>query len=186
VASYLLVESIEPFFRPFKEGLNMVLEPGILKVRRVSSQHCRSHLMFTRRPCSSVDHLRTQLFHPREVEFLIRGSPSFRFDQLEKLVEYRNGYSPDHPVIKNFWQAFHSLSTDLKRKFLLFLTGSDRVPLAGLSSLKFIIQRTGDPNALPAAHTCYNILDLPEYSDLETLQSKLVYAITNTEGFGLV
>ena len=129
---------------------------------------------------------RPQLFHPRELEFLLRGSPNYHFDQLEKVVEYRNGYSATHPVIINFWRVFNSFSTDLKRKFLLFLTGSDRVPLAGLSSLRFTIQRTGDPNALPASHTCFNILDLPDYPDLETLQSKLVYAITNTEGFGLV
>ena len=52
--------------------------------------------------------------------------------------------------------------------------------------MKVIIQRTGDPSALPAAHTCYNVLDLPDYPSYDVLLSKLLYAITNTEGFGLV
>ena len=101
-------------------------------------------------------------------------------------MEYRNGYTRDHAVIRNFWQVFNGLTPELKRKFLLFLTGSDRMPLAGLGSLKFCIQRTGDVNALPAAHTCFNILDLPEYPTADMLRDKLVYAINNTEGFGLV
>jgi hypothetical protein len=127
-----------------------------------------------------------QLFHPRELEFLVRGAPTYHFAALEATVEYRNGYSASHPVVQWFWQTLHTFPTDLKRKFLLFLTGSDRVPLAGLAALRLIIQRTGDPGALPAAHTCHNVLDLPEYPTREVLQAKLVYAITNTEGFGLV
>lgn len=40
---------------------------------------------------------------------------------------------------------------------------------------------------LPVAHTCFNLLDLPKnYSSKEKLRSKLLQAINNTEGFGLV
>ena len=46
----------------------------------------------------------------------------------------------------------------------MFTTGTDRIPIRGLSSLTFIISRNGpDSNRLPTAHTCFNHLLLPEY-----------------------
>ncbi|RTG80380.1 uncharacterized protein DC041_0001253 [Schistosoma bovis] len=39
---------------------------------------------------------------------------------------------------------------------------------------------------LPVAHTCANLLDLPQYSCKEILAKKLSLAIQQTEGFGLV
>jgi len=41
------------------------------------------------------------------------------------------------------------------------------------------------PVFLPEAHTCFNQLVLPDYADRETLQQKLVIALSNAEGFGL-
>ena len=39
---------------------------------------------------------------------------------------------------------------------------------------------------LPVAHTCFNLLDLPKYKSKETMKQKLLQAIQQTEGFGLV
>ena len=77
-------------------------------------------------------------------------------------------------------------ANSLEDRFLIFLTGSDRVPASGLANLRFVIQQVQDTTRLPAAHTCFNILDLPCYSSIGELQERLVYAVTNTEGFGLV
>ncbi len=50
-----------------------------------------------------------------------------------------------------------------------------------------IIQPTGGgDNYLPVAHTCFNVLDLPKYTNKDTLRRKLVQAIQQSEGFGLV
>ncbi|VDP74560.1 unnamed protein product [Schistosoma curassoni] len=38
---------------------------------------------------------------------------------------------------------------------------------------------------LPSAHTCFNILLLPEYQSLEKLQQSLLLAITHCKGFGM-
>ena len=35
-----------------------------------------------------------------------------------KHMEYKNGYSADHLVIKRFWEVFLELSTEAKKKFL--------------------------------------------------------------------
>ena len=52
---------------------------------------------------------------------------------------------------------------------------------------QLIIQPTkGGEEYLPVAHTCFNILDLPKYNSKEKLQEKLLHAINQTEGFGLV
>ena len=127
-----------------------------------------------------------QLFHPQELMALVVGNENYDWELLERLCQYKEGYSPDHQTIKHFWQVFHDLSEGDKRKFLLFLTGSDRIPIAGMSSVKMIIQRTNDTNFLPVAHTCFNLLDLPQYGTKEKLKFKLLQAIQCTKGFGLV
>jgi len=45
------------------------------------------------------------------------------------------------------------MSDEDKKKFLRFLTGTDRVPISGLKSLKIVIQKVNDVKFLPVAHT---------------------------------
>ena len=127
-----------------------------------------------------------QLFHPQELMALVVGNENYDWVVMETECTYKEGYSADHQSIQFFWQVFHELSDEDKRKFLLFLTGSDRIPIAGMSSVKIAIQKTADTDFLPVAHTCFNLLDLPEYSTKEKLKFKLLQAIQCTKGFGLV
>ena len=126
------------------------------------------------------------LFHARELEALVVGTQKYDWTEFEEQTEYKNGYDKDSPAIKYFWEIFHELSEEDKKKFLLFLTGTDRIPLLGMTAKKMTIQKTGDPNYLPVAHTCFNLLDLPEYATKEKLKYKLLQAIHGTQGFGLV
>jgi len=127
-----------------------------------------------------------QLFHPQELMALVVGNENYDWNLLEELCQYKEGYDKDHEVIKNFWEVFRELSDENKKKFLLFLTGSDRIPIAGMSSVKITIQMTKDTSFLPVAHTCFNLLDLPDYGTKEKLKYKLLQAIECTKGFGLV
>jgi len=128
-----------------------------------------------------------RLFRAEELELLICGSALLDFEALEKGTQYDNGFSKDHPVIKNFWEVVHSLEMEQKKKLLFFATGSDRSPIGGLGQLNFVITKHGpDSDRLPSAHTCFNILLLPEYSSKEKLQERLLAAITNSEGFGML
>lgn len=81
----------------------------------------------------------------------------------------------------------HSLTEEQKKRLLFFATGSDRVPIKGLHTLPFVLSRngTGD-DRLPSAHTCFNHLLVPEYSSEGVLREKLLMAIANAEGFGLM
>ncbi|XP_026491337.2 ubiquitin-protein ligase E3A [Vanessa tameamea] len=158
-ADFLLNKSVETQFKAFRRGFAMVTDESQLGT----------------------------LFRPEEVEMLVCGSKNFDFNELEKSTEYDGGYTPDSQTIKDFWSIVHSLSLEDKRKLLQFTTGSDRVPVGGLSHLKLVIARNGpDCDRLPAAHTCFNVLLLPEYDSKEKLQDRLMKAISYSKGFGLL
>ena len=75
----------------------------------------------------------------------------------------------------------------------MFVTGTSKVPLGGFAALmgmrgiqRFSIHKAyGGDGTLPTAHTCFNQLDLPQYTTKEKLREKLVYCIREgAEGFG--
>ncbi len=79
------------------------------------------------------------------------------------------------------------MTLEQKKKLLFFATGSDRAPIGGLGAMQFVITRHGtESDRLPSAHTCFNHLLLPEYETKEKLQERLLAAINNAEGFGML
>uniref|UniRef100_A0A0D9XBN6 HECT-type E3 ubiquitin transferase n=1 Tax=Leersia perrieri TaxID=77586 RepID=A0A0D9XBN6_9ORYZ len=132
------------------------------------------------------------LFHDKELELLISGLPEIDFDDLKANAEYI-GYSPASPVIQWFWEVVNGFSKEDMARFLQFVTGTSKVPLEGFKALqgisgpqRFQIHKAyGAPERLPSAHTCFNQLDLPEYSSKEQLEERLLLAIHEaSEGFG--
>ncbi|XP_025053063.1 probable E3 ubiquitin-protein ligase HERC3 isoform X4 [Alligator sinensis] len=127
-----------------------------------------------------------ELFQPTELRAMIVGNSNYNWEELEESTIYKGDYSATHPTVKMFWETFHEFPLEKKKKFLLFLTGSDRIPIYGMSSLRMIIQSTSSGEQyLPVAHTCYNLLDLPKYSSKEILSARLTKAIDHYEGFSL-
>uniref|UniRef100_A0AAX7U1I8 HECT domain-containing protein n=1 Tax=Astatotilapia calliptera TaxID=8154 RepID=A0AAX7U1I8_ASTCA len=127
-----------------------------------------------------------ELFQPNELQAMVIGNTNYDWMELEKTTEYKGEYWTDHPTIRLFWEVFHNLPLEKKKQFLLFLTGSDRIPILGMKSLKLVIQPTGGgEHYLPVAHTCFNLLDLPKYTSLEMLREKLLQAIDHNQGFNL-
>ncbi|XP_047519295.1 ubiquitin-protein ligase E3A [Pieris napi] len=158
-AEFLLNKSVDTQFKAFRRGFVMVTDESQLG----------------------------SLFRPEEVETLVCGSKDFDFNELEKSTEYDGGYTAESQTIKDFWSIVHSLSLEDKRKLLQFTTGSDRVPVGGLSHLKLVIARNGpDCDRLPTAHTCFNVLLLPEYENKDKLQDRLMKAISYSKGFGML
>ncbi|XP_071455632.1 probable E3 ubiquitin-protein ligase HERC4 [Hetaerina americana] len=127
-----------------------------------------------------------KLFHAQELMAVVVGNEEYDWDELERETEYKNCYNSSHPTIRLFWEVFHELPLDEKKKFLLFLTGSDRIPILGMKAIKLVIQPTEDDKYLPVAHTCFNLLDLPQYATKEKLRYKLLQAIQQYQGFSLV
>ncbi|KAI5123932.1 hypothetical protein M0805_006347 [Coniferiporia weirii] len=132
------------------------------------------------------------IFNEQEVELLISGTPDIDVDEWRAATEY-NGYTSSDPVIVWWWRALKSFNRDERAKVLSFATGTSRVPLGGFVDLqgvqgvqRFSIHRAyGSPDRLPQAHTCFNQIDLPQYSSYEKLRQQLLLAINEGgEGFG--
>jgi ubiquitin-protein ligase E3 A len=128
-----------------------------------------------------------RLFASTELELVICGSPDIDFHAMEDVAVYEEPLSPDHRLVTDFWRAVHSLEGAQKGKFLLFCTGSDRVPIQGLGTLKLTISLAGGgPDRLMSSHTCFNHVLLPPYATYESLRDRMLQSIENCEGFGLV
>ncbi|OJA08666.1 hypothetical protein AZE42_01166 [Rhizopogon vesiculosus] len=132
------------------------------------------------------------IFNEQELELLISGTPDIDVDEWRAATEY-NGYTSSDPVIVWWWRALKSFNREERAKVLSFATGTSRVPLGGFVDLqgvqgvqRFSIHRAyGDPDRLPQAHTCFNQIDLPQYSSYEMLRQQLLLAINEGgEGFG--
>lgn len=158
-ADFLLNKSVEQQFLAFQRGFDLVTS-------------------------ESPVHM---LFSPRELEMLICGEKEFDFNELESSTEYDGGYSKETNVVRWFWEAVHNMDLEDKRRLLQFTTGSDRIPVGGLAKLKLTIAKNGsDSERLPTAHTCFNVLLLPEYSTKEKLHDLLMKSIKECKGFGML
>jgi E3 ubiquitin-protein ligase TRIP12 len=133
-----------------------------------------------------------KLFLFEELEGLISGEDSHSNKGLQKwnkkmLLEHvipDHGYDKTSPAFLNFIEYMEGLDREEIRNFLMFITGSPRLPLGGFKSLRpklTVVKRTcGDENPddfLPSVMTCQNYVKLPEYSSLEILKEKMSYAV---------
>ncbi|KAM3967385.1 HECT and RLD domain containing E3 ubiquitin ligase 4 [Aphomia sociella] len=155
--NFLLNKSVENQFKAFNQGFQKVCGSSIIK-----------------------------LFRSHELMSVVIGNEEYDWELFENNCEYKNGYSSNDQQVRWFWEVFHELSIEDKKKFLLFLTGSDRVPIQGMRDIKIRIQPVADDRYFPVAHTCFNLLDLPRYKTKERLKYYLLQAIQQTQGFSLV
>lgn len=84
------------------------------------------------------------MFSPEDLKSVVEGTQDIDVDELWHAATYDNGYSPSHRVIEDFWHVVRDLSPTQLRQLLEFVTASDRVPVKGLSSIRFVIQKNGD------------------------------------------
>ncbi|KAG6508465.1 hypothetical protein ZIOFF_033839 [Zingiber officinale] len=132
------------------------------------------------------------IFNDKELELLLSGLPEIDLDDLQANTEY-TGYSAASTVIQWFWEVVKSFNKEDMARLLQFVTGTSKVLLEGFKALQgisgpqqFQIHKAyGAPERLPSAHTCFNQLDLPEYSSREQLEERLLLVIHEaSEGFG--
>jgi len=106
-------------------------------------------------------------------------SDDFNVQQVFRIVldnEMGGGDSSDEepaaaPLARALWDVVAKWDPELKLQFVLFVTGSNRLPLPGTELLRvelpFVALSTKDQQQmlgmLPQAHTCENILELPNY-----------------------
>ncbi|KAJ5503532.1 hypothetical protein N7463_006406 [Penicillium fimorum] len=130
------------------------------------------------------------LFRPEEIEMLVRGSDEpLDVSSLRAVATYDNWSHPQPesvPVVRWFWDFFEKSQPQAQRKILSFITGSDRIPAMGTTSLIIRLACLGDDcHRYPIARTCFNTLGLHRYPTREKFHQLLWDAVVNSEGFGL-
>jgi hypothetical protein len=120
-----------------------------------------------------------------EFDILLSGEEVFDWEELKWGVKY-SGYDANSPTIEIFWKIFDEFTDDEKKKFLVYVTGTDKIPIGGLASLRIQIERVEKSDLLPTAHTCTSHLTLPDYRDEDVLRAKLAKCLENCEGFGFI
>jgi hypothetical protein len=139
-----------------------------------------------------VAHELISIFNDKEMELLISGLPEIDLEDLKANTEY-TGYTAASPIVQWFWDVVGTFNKEDMARLLQFITGTSKVPLEGFRALqgisgpqRFQIHKAyGAPERLPSAHTCFNQLDLPDYTSKEQLQERLLLAIhEGSEGFG--
>lgn len=130
------------------------------------------------------------VFDERELELLIGGLAEIDVEDWKKHTDYR-GYQENDQVIQWFWQCIKEWDSEQKARLLQFTTGTSRIPVNGFKDLqgsdgprRFTIEKAGESNQLPKSHTCFNRVDLPPYTNYESLKQKLTLAVEETVGFG--
>ena len=94
-----------------------------------------------------------------------------------------HNYNHDSLPVQYFAQALSEFNDEDKRNFLLFVTGSPKLPIGGFKNLKprlTVVRKDtgGFPDEyLPSVMTCVNYVKLPAYSSGEILKKRLLLAI---------
>ncbi|KAJ5978180.1 hypothetical protein N7501_001522 [Penicillium viridicatum] len=154
---WLTDKSIRPQFEAFQRGFNTCLDRSALSI-----------------------------FSPEALKTVVEGIQSIDVEELENHTRYEGGFGPDHRVIRDFWDIIQEYPNEKRAQLLEFVTASDRVPVNGISSIMFVIQKNGVGDLrLPTSLTCFGRLLLPEYSSKEALAQKLDKALENAQGFGV-
>eukprot|EP01127_Copromyxa_protea_P005702 TRINITY_DN15568_c0_g1_i1.p1 TRINITY_DN15568_c0_g1~~TRINITY_DN15568_c0_g1_i1.p1 ORF type:complete len:478 (-),score=49.27 TRINITY_DN15568_c0_g1_i1:63-1355(-) len=160
VVDHYIGHMIKPL-ESMKEGMNMVVP---------------SHLL--------------EEFTAEEFEQIVCGSQTIDISDLRANTDYTD-IEESSATIKWFWEILGTMSEPNLHQFLHFVTGSTKVPVGGFKHLcgskgplKFNIQLK-KTSGLPTAHSCFNRLELAVYNNKDKLKSDLLYAITETTGFGL-
>ncbi|CAN0228569.1 unnamed protein product [Ectocarpus sp. 8 AP-2014] len=79
-----------------------------------------------------------------------------------------------------------SLPEDALRRFLIFVCGTPSLPAPSAGKVEITVRCQPRSAALPAAHTCFFQLDVPDYDKESVLRHKLLQAVNNTASFDVV
>ncbi|XP_038150831.1 probable E3 ubiquitin-protein ligase HERC6 [Cyprinodon tularosa] len=129
-----------------------------------------------------------EFFQPEELQSVMVGQETYNWEVFKQNTVYEGEYHTDHPTIISFWNVFDNFSAEQKKKFLLFLTGCDRVPFMGMEYVRMRVAPLPDSTELhlPESLTCHCLLLLPRYMRYpvdRTMETRLLQAINHNRGF---
>ncbi|KAL4895026.1 hypothetical protein BDV59DRAFT_174324 [Aspergillus ambiguus] len=95
-----------------------------------------------------LDRTSLSIFTPEALKTVVEGIQEIDMMELERHARYEGGFGPGHRVIRDFWNVARRFSPEKKAQLLEFVTASDRVPVNGISSIMFVIQKNGVGDAV--------------------------------------
>ena len=158
IYDFIFFKGANALFESFKEGFNM-----------------------------NFDINKMQCFTSEEIEEHICGSKEIKWEKnnLYENLNPEHGYTKQSKIFNDLIQFMCNLNDAQKKKFLIFSTGSSRLPIGGFKSLspkltvvKKYCEEGSNPNDfLPTVMTCQNYLKIPEYSRYDILEKKILLAM---------
>jgi hypothetical protein len=98
---------------------------------------------FARGFYTCLDRTALSLFTPEALKSVVEGIQEIDIGELQRHARYEGGFDPNHRVIKDFWHIVKRYSQKKRSQLLEFVTSCDRVPVSGISSIMFVIQKNG-------------------------------------------
>lgn len=98
---------------------------------------------FARGFYTCLDPTALSIFTPEALKAVVEGIQEFDISELENHARYDGGFEPTQRVIKDFWDVVRQFPQEKKAQLLEFVTASDRVPVNGIESIMFVIQKNG-------------------------------------------
>ena len=133
------------------------------------------------------------IFDANELELILCGLPIIDLEDWQAHTIYQGLFKingRNEQAVQWFWEVLEvDFDVELKARVLQFATGTSGVNLGGFECLqgsdgnimKFTIHGV-DPETCfyPKAHTCFNQLDLPNYTTKSQLRERLTVSITTS------
>lgn len=109
---------------------------------------------------------------------------------LTEAIKANHGYLQDSVSVKRLVSVLHGLTTEQRRQFLQFLTGSPKLPIGGFKLIRpdfTVVKKIAESGLksddyLPSVMTCANYLKLPDYSLEAVMKRRLLHAISEGAG----
>jgi hypothetical protein len=137
------------------------------------------------------------VFDPNELELILCGLSEIDMVDWQAHTNYSGIYQDSGSsakVVEWFWQVVEKdFDQEMKAPLLQFVTGTLGVPLRGFSVLqgidgnieKFTVHGVDKAAQLfPRSHTCFNVIELPNYSTKRELRKLKVAVTMGAVGFG--
>jgi E3 ubiquitin-protein ligase NEDD4 len=129
------------------------------------------------------------VFDANELELILCGLPNIDMDDWRANTLYSGLFKGrGDEVVQWFWQVVtEDFDDEMKARLLQFVTGTSGVPSRGFAVLqgndgnikKFTIHGVDrETSVFPRSHTCFNRIDLPNYTSRKELHDKLKTAVT--------
>jgi E3 ubiquitin ligase SMURF1/2/E3 ubiquitin-protein ligase NEDD4 len=122
------------------------------------------------------------VFDFQELELLMCGLPKIDMADWRANTICKGGLEEDTPVVRWFWEAVTAMSEEQRARLLQFATGTASVPVAGFAKLqgrdgkrqRFCLNGIPlETSVYPVAHTCFNRIDLPLYTDEKECKQRI-------------